>query len=242
MEASRSGMRFESATGKAHAAPGFALHGLTDFRILNRMPERSLTFGFRSSPINCQGTDHDNVQRMWSASPAPCSVPGLRNTRDGAMYPKPLTFNKRLLARSRVSDTAVQTEYLPSEQPVLKRNLVQSRAPNRQQRECKLTLVFCARLLRTATGICEDSRASAGIDPDRDRADRAARKRLPMSVKIFWSEHVAVRRCIDHWPKGNSLPGTSAVGRCRAVTASLKKHRKPYLLRCSIFYGLICCR
>jgi len=55
----------------------------------------------------------------------------------------------------------------------------------------------CLRLPGTATGICEDYRASAGIDLVHDREDRSLGKRLPMPLKIFWGEHGVVGRCFD---------------------------------------------
>lgn len=55
----------------------------------------------------------------------------------------------------------------------------------------------CASLPGTASAICEDYRASAGIDLDHDRADIAARRQLEMPVRVLWGEHGAVGRCFD---------------------------------------------
>ncbi|WP_370630171.1 alpha/beta fold hydrolase [Xenophilus sp. Marseille-Q4582] len=55
----------------------------------------------------------------------------------------------------------------------------------------------CAGLPGTAAAICEDYRASAGIDLDHDRADIAAGRRLPQPLRVLWGEHGAVGRCFD---------------------------------------------
>jgi haloacetate dehalogenase len=46
-----------------------------------------------------------------------------------------------------------------------------------------------------AHGLCEDYRASASIDLDHDRADRAAGRRLPMPLLVLWGEQGVVHRC-----------------------------------------------
>jgi haloacetate dehalogenase len=55
----------------------------------------------------------------------------------------------------------------------------------------------CAALPGTATSICEDYRASAGIDLDHDRADIAAGRRLTQPLRVLWGEHGTVGRCFD---------------------------------------------
>jgi len=55
----------------------------------------------------------------------------------------------------------------------------------------------CLKLPGAATALCEDYRASAGIDLVHDREDRNASKRLPMPLKVFWGEHGVVGRCFD---------------------------------------------
>jgi haloacetate dehalogenase len=55
----------------------------------------------------------------------------------------------------------------------------------------------CIALPGTAHAICEDYRASAGIDLEHDRADRAAGRRLGMPVLALWGAHGAVGRCFD---------------------------------------------
>ncbi|KQP15224.1 alpha/beta fold hydrolase [Pseudorhodoferax sp. Leaf267] len=54
----------------------------------------------------------------------------------------------------------------------------------------------------TAHGICEDYRASAGIDLDHDRADRDAGTRLAAPLLALWGADGVVHRCfqpLDEW-------------------------------------------
>ena len=55
----------------------------------------------------------------------------------------------------------------------------------------------CAAIAGTGTSICEDYRASAGIDLEHDRADVAAGLRLTQPLRVLWGEHGAVGRCFD---------------------------------------------
>lgn len=55
--------------------------------------------------------------------------------------------------------------------------------------------VRCARDVRTLHAMCEDYRASATIDLEHDRADRAQGRRLAMPVRILWGRHGLVERC-----------------------------------------------
>jgi haloacetate dehalogenase len=73
----------------------------------------------------------------------------------------------------------------------------------------------CAALAGAAHGICEDYRASAGIDLAHDRIDRAADRRLPMPVLVLWGAEGVVERCfrpLDEWRRvaddvrGEALP------------------------------------
>lgn len=48
-----------------------------------------------------------------------------------------------------------------------------------------------------AHGLCEDYRASAGIDLEHDRADRAAGRRLTVPLLALWGEQGVVHRCFD---------------------------------------------
>jgi haloacetate dehalogenase len=73
----------------------------------------------------------------------------------------------------------------------------------------------CAQIPGTATGICEDYRASATIDLVHDRADVAAGLRLVQPLRVLWGEHGTVGQCfkvLDLWRErardvsGMSLP------------------------------------
>lgn len=55
----------------------------------------------------------------------------------------------------------------------------------------------CACIAGTARGICADYRAGAGIDLEHDRADVAAGCALAQPLRVLWSEHGAVGRCLD---------------------------------------------
>ena len=55
----------------------------------------------------------------------------------------------------------------------------------------------CIALPGTATAICEDYRASAGIDLQHDRADRDAGRVLAMPLHVLWGAEGAVGRCFD---------------------------------------------
>ena len=45
--------------------------------------------------------------------------------------------------------------------------------------------------------MCEDYRASAGIDLEHDREDRRLGRRLPMPLLVLWGEEGVVHRCFD---------------------------------------------
>jgi haloacetate dehalogenase len=49
----------------------------------------------------------------------------------------------------------------------------------------------------TAASMCNDYRASAGIDLEHDRADRAAGRRLGMPLRVLWGAQGVVERCFD---------------------------------------------
>ncbi len=57
--------------------------------------------------------------------------------------------------------------------------------------------IRCARLPGTAHGLCEDYRASAGIDLVHDREDRERGRRLTMPLLALWGEQGVVQRCFD---------------------------------------------
>lgn len=48
-----------------------------------------------------------------------------------------------------------------------------------------------------AHGMCEDYRASAGIDLDHDRADRDAGRRLAQPLLVLWGAQGVVQRCFE---------------------------------------------
>jgi len=48
-----------------------------------------------------------------------------------------------------------------------------------------------------ARGLCEDYRASAGIDLEHDRADRDAGRRLAVPLLVLWGEDGVVHRCFQ---------------------------------------------
>ena len=55
----------------------------------------------------------------------------------------------------------------------------------------------CIALPGTAAAICGDYRASAGIDLEHDRADRAAGRKLAMPLRVLWGAQGVVGRCFD---------------------------------------------
>jgi haloacetate dehalogenase len=55
----------------------------------------------------------------------------------------------------------------------------------------------CIQIAGSARGICEDYRASAGIDLEHDRADITAGKKLAMPLKVLWGEHGVVGHNFD---------------------------------------------
>jgi haloacetate dehalogenase len=55
----------------------------------------------------------------------------------------------------------------------------------------------CLALPGAAHGLCEDYRASASIDLEHDRLDRAHGRRLPMPLLVLWGDQGVVHRCFD---------------------------------------------
>jgi haloacetate dehalogenase len=55
----------------------------------------------------------------------------------------------------------------------------------------------CLALPGSASAVCEDYRASASIDLEHDRADRAAQRKLPMPLRVLWGAQGTVGRCFD---------------------------------------------
>ncbi|WP_323150035.1 alpha/beta hydrolase [Pseudomonas oryzihabitans] len=74
----------------------------------------------------------------------------------------------------------------------------------------------CLSLPGTARGICEDYRASAGIDLAHDQADLDTGRRLELPLRVLWGAEGTVGRCFDplaEWRQvatqvsGRALPG-----------------------------------
>ena len=55
----------------------------------------------------------------------------------------------------------------------------------------------CLQQPGSARGICEDYRASAGIDLEHDRADIAAHHHLGLPLRVLWGAEGTVGRCFD---------------------------------------------
>ncbi len=55
--------------------------------------------------------------------------------------------------------------------------------------------IRCARLTGTVHAICEDYRASASIDLEHDRADRAAGRKVECPLRVFWGGNGVIERC-----------------------------------------------
>jgi len=55
----------------------------------------------------------------------------------------------------------------------------------------------CIRRPGSARSICEDYRASAGIDLEHDRADRTAGRRVDCPLRVLWAAHGTVGACFD---------------------------------------------
>jgi haloacetate dehalogenase len=55
----------------------------------------------------------------------------------------------------------------------------------------------CLAIPGSATAVCEDYRASAAIDLDQDRADRAAHRLVQAPLRVLWGAHGVVGRCFD---------------------------------------------
>ncbi|WP_273826158.1 MULTISPECIES: alpha/beta fold hydrolase [Pseudomonas] len=76
--------------------------------------------------------------------------------------------------------------------------------------------IRCLSLPGSARGVCEDYRASAGIDLEHDRADLDAGHKLNLPLLALWGEEGTVGRCFDplhEWQRvatdvrGKALPG-----------------------------------
>lgn len=96
--------------------------------------------------------------------------------------------------------------------------------------------VRCIQLPGTARGICEDYRASAGIDLEHDREDIDAGRHLNLPVLVLWGAQGTVGRCFDplaEWQKvatdvrGQALPCGHYIG--EEVPQLLLEHVLPFL-------------
>ena len=63
--------------------------------------------------------------------------------------------------------------------------------------EAMAEYVRCLSQPGSATAVCEDYRASAGIDLEHDRADRAAGRRIAAPTRVLWGAHGVIARCFD---------------------------------------------
>ena len=55
----------------------------------------------------------------------------------------------------------------------------------------------CISLPGSATAMCEDYRAAAGIDLEHDRADRAAERKVQTPLRVLWGAQGVVARCFE---------------------------------------------
>ncbi|GAB2719125.1 alpha/beta fold hydrolase [Comamonas sediminis] len=73
----------------------------------------------------------------------------------------------------------------------------------------------CIAIPGTATAICEDYRASAGIDLEHDRADRAKGHQVTAPLRVLWGAEGAVGRCfpvLDLWREAATDVSGKALG------------------------------
>jgi haloacetate dehalogenase len=70
----------------------------------------------------------------------------------------------------------------------------------------------CMAIAGSATAVCEDYRASATIDLDCDRADRAAGRLVQAPLRVLWGRHGVVGNCFDILPLWRSA-ATQVSGR-----------------------------
>ncbi|MGZ8338085.1 MAG: alpha/beta fold hydrolase [Telluria sp.] len=96
----------------------------------------------------------------------------------------------------------------------------------------------CLSLPGAAHGLCEDYRASAGIDLEHDRLDVKLGRRLQMPLFVLWGEHGVVHRCFDplhEWRQvandvtGQALPCGHYIP--EEVPVQLLEHALPFLVQ-----------
>ncbi|WP_151703441.1 alpha/beta fold hydrolase [Nitrincola alkalilacustris] len=95
----------------------------------------------------------------------------------------------------------------------------------------------CLRLPGTATGICEDYRASASIDLEYDRLDREAGNKIKVPLLVMWGDQGIIGRCFDplkEWRsvatdvKGHALPSGHYIA--EEIPELLLEESLPFLL------------
>jgi haloacetate dehalogenase len=63
--------------------------------------------------------------------------------------------------------------------------------------EAMAEYVRCLSLPGSAAAVCEDYRASAGIDLEHDRADRAAARLVACPTRVLWGAQGVIERCFE---------------------------------------------
>jgi haloacetate dehalogenase len=82
----------------------------------------------------------------------------------------------------------------------------------------------------SASSICEDYRASAGIDLDHDRADRAANRRIELPLRVLWGAHGTVGACFDVLASWRAVANGSVSGRALDCGHYIAEERPAELL------------
>jgi len=97
----------------------------------------------------------------------------------------------------------------------------------------------CIALPGAAHGMCEDYRASAGIDLEHDREDRTAGRRVESPLLVLWGEHGVVHHCfraLAEWQRvanevrGEALPCGHYIP--EEAPEALLQHAMPFLTAC----------
>ena len=81
----------------------------------------------------------------------------------------------------------------------------------------------CLKLPGTARGICEDYRASAGVDLEHDRADIKAGHQVNLPLLVLWGADGTVGRCFEPLKEWQLSPPTSVAKRCPPAITLPKK-------------------
>ena len=64
-------------------------------------------------------------------------------------------------------------------------------------KEAMVEYLRCLSLPGSATAICEDYRASAGVDLEHERQDRTHGRKVPCPLRVLWGQEGAVGQCFD---------------------------------------------